>query len=109
MKRVSDRQLEVLSIIGEDGADGWGEVWTLYDSSNRHVALDFRNFDRVSDALLRHGLVRHDNRIELTDAGRAALVAAGKLQQGPVRNVPVGEATVGEALVCGLLPTREGA
>lgn len=77
---VSARQKEVLSIIGEFGADGWGEVWTFYDGESvipGRAGLHFRNFDRVADALKKHQLVEVDadtGHISLTDAGRKAVL-----------------------------------
>jgi hypothetical protein len=71
--------LEVLRIIDECVSDCWGDVWTHYTIRNgdepadeRVRALQFRNFDRVADALVRRGLVTYDVRLELTGAGRAA-------------------------------------
>lgn len=56
-RKLSRRQQEVLDIIGEHGADGWAEVWTHYDVPDHGAALAFRNFDRVANSLIKHGLV----------------------------------------------------
>jgi hypothetical protein len=67
--KLSKRQREVLIILRDTGADCWGAVWSDYDG---HDALDFRNFDRVCDALVRKGFVTEEP-LTITDAGRNAL------------------------------------
>ena len=72
---LSKRGREVLTILRDlGGSDGWGEVWTHYDTGAR-PALDFRNFDRVTDSLFARGLVEEDCRgsLTITPSGLAAL------------------------------------
>lgn len=70
--KPSRRALEVLQIIA-DGADCWGEVWTHYPSACR-PGLSFRNFDRVCDAMLKHGLVTDQGAwLRLTELGSKAI------------------------------------
>lgn len=76
--KISLRQKEVLWIIRSLGgsSDGWGEIWTHYDTSPSMVALDFRNFDRVCDALKRKGLVIETNGcIDLSAEGKKAVAS----------------------------------
>ncbi len=79
MRRPSGRQLEVLQIIvRSDGwADGWAEVLTHYDCRS---ALDFRNFDRVIDALEARNWVAFEGDsgpVMITDEGRRVLARWG--------------------------------
>ena len=69
---LSKRQREVLTIIRDVGSDSWGDVWANYETRDHTEGLDFRNFDRVTDAVVRKGLVT-ENPLALTDAGRKAL------------------------------------
>lgn len=71
--KISKRQREVLQIIVSVGSDSWGDVWThYYEARSDDGGLEFRNFNRVTDALLRKGLVTEEP-LRLTDAGRCSL------------------------------------
>lgn len=72
--RLSARQREVLEIIDRCGSESWGDVWAHYDAGGPHEGLDFRNFDRVTDAVVRRGLVTEEP-LALTPAGREALAS----------------------------------
>lgn len=80
--RLSARQLEVLRILARktDPVE-WGTVWDVYSWADPSNPLAMRNFDRVTDALERRGLVAYTDGgdaglVFITDAGRAALEAA---------------------------------
>lgn len=78
---LSKRQIEMLSIVDElGGADGWGEIFSHYDTTpHKAIPLEMKNFDRVSDSLVKRGLLSVDkdsNSIEITEAGRFALAVA---------------------------------
>jgi hypothetical protein len=76
--RLTARQREVLRILDDlGGSDGWGEVWTHYTWSEGAQPLAMKNFDRVTDSLVRYGLISTEREgypyFDLTDAGREAL------------------------------------
>lgn len=70
--KLTARQREVLQIIDRCGSESWGDVWANYETRDRTEGLDFRNFDRVTDAVVRKGFVTEEP-LALTPAGRAAL------------------------------------
>lgn len=83
-RKLSPTAKEILAtVLAFDGhCDGWGEIYSHCDPT-KAGALEMRNFDRCSDALVKHGfLAQDDYGISLTDAGRAALTAAKALAKG---------------------------
>ena len=69
--RPSQRQLELLAAIRANPRADWGELFTCWWGGS-HTPLDFRNFDRVADA------VQHKGLVEVVDAtGSIGLTAAG--------------------------------
>jgi len=75
MKKPSARQIELLRLIGDDGADCWGELWLAWPGAfiDGPAALEFHNFNQVVEAVLRRGLVAEGD-----DGCGIALTAAGK-------------------------------
>jgi hypothetical protein len=74
--RISDRQLEVLTILGRKTQPvEWGDVWDSYAWGDLNSTLAMTNFGRVCDALTRKELVAMDadNMVSVTERGRLAL------------------------------------
>lgn len=73
MAFLTKRQGELLALVAEFGSDSWGDAWTHWSSWNPRegTALEFRNFDRIANALVRKGLVDDtDGTLTLTESGR---------------------------------------
>lgn len=84
-QELTPAQLRLLRAVDacsspDSPAEGWGEIYTHYSSKpGTPSSLEMRNFDRISDACEKKGLLRvAENEIDLTDAGRAALKAASR-------------------------------
>lgn len=77
MKHISDRQRALLVIIKDFDSECWGDAWAHCDHLRWGVrGTELSNFDRTANALVRKGLVREgEDRLEITDAGRAVLGA----------------------------------
>lgn len=76
--RLSARQLEVLRLLARElHPVEWSQIWDSYSWADVDSPLAMTNFDRVTDALMRRGLVAYDadHLVVITDAGRQALAA----------------------------------
>lgn len=79
--KLSKRQYEVLFILSRKREPvEWGTVWDSYSWADPSSPLAMRNFDRVTDSLLKREYVAYteggdEGLVFITDAGRAALEA----------------------------------
>lgn len=87
MRKISDRQMEILSALDRIGEPTeWCYVWDRCGWVSNARYLEMVNFDRASNALMRRGLIvlNEDNLVKLTDDGKA-LVSSAKQRCGRER------------------------